>query len=275
MSTPDHHSIEVEVGLDDVDVVLDRIWRCGPAAVGEEDTATGVRFIAGFVDGASTRRALDQLTPWRPTLTSVVSDDWVSSWRRRAVPQVVGPFRIRLPHHRPAEGHIDLVIEPGASFGFGHASTRLALELIAHTTLDGRHVLDIGSGSGILGIATAKLGAVTVHAVDIDPVAVEATADNARRNGVRVRAHLGSVEATPDAPVDVMLANLTAGTQAVVLPILGARVGAHTTLILSGLLTGQEGAIAPLIAGHQIVEERHLDGWTAVRLEPSIASPRR
>ena len=191
------------------------------------------------------------------------------------MPQVVGPFRVRLPEHASSGHLIDLVVEPGTSFGFGHQSTLLALELLAQIDLDGAAVVDVGSGSGVLSIAAKRLGASVVHAVDVAADAVAATADNARRNGVEVTVRRGSVDAIPASAADVVLANLTAGTQVMVLPQLGPRVGLETTTVLSGLLDGQEAPVAALVDGHRIVDARRRDGWVAVRLGASrIASPR-
>lgn len=274
MSEPDHHSIELEVAAGDVDVVTDRIWLCNPMAVGEVDTPHGVRFTVGFADRGSATAAMGHLAAWEPVLQSVAADDWVATWREGAVPQLAGPLCVRLPEHGPIDGRIDLVVEPGASFGFGHPSTLLALELLAEVDLAGTRVLDIGSGSGVLAIAAGRLGASDIEAVDVDPVAVAATADNAQRNDVAVSVRLGSVDATTDEPVDVVLANLTAGTQGTVLPALGGRLASHTTVILSGLLDGQEATVVDLVPGHAIVDARRLDGWIAVRLTASaITSP--
>lgn len=273
MSDPDHHSIQLEVAAGDVDVVIDQIWLCAPLAVGEQDSPTGVRFTVGFGDRDAAMAAMARLATWQPVLEAVAHDDWVTRWRQGASPHVSGPFRIRLPDHPRVDDHIELEIEPGVSFGFGHPSTLLALDLLADTEVAGAHVLDVGSGSGVLSIAAAKLGAARVDAVDIDPAAVVATADNARRNGVAVSVRLGSIDAAPAVAVDVIVSNLTVGTQAAVLPGLGARLAASTTVILSGLLDGQETTVAELLAGHDIVDARRLDGWTAVRLAVVPAAP--
>lgn len=211
---------------------------------------------------------MDHLVAWQPRLQAVAADEWVSIWRQGATPQIIGPFSVRLPEHHAAQGSIDLEIEPGVTFGFSHPSTLLALELMSRLELGGQSVLDIGSGSGVLAVAAALLGAETVEAVDVDPAAVTATTDNARRNDVTVTVRLGSVDVAQDAPVDLIVANLTAGTQHVVLPALDGRLGPQTTTILSGLLDGQE-SVAALLEGHDIVDVARLDGWIAVRLAAS------
>ena len=275
MAEPDHHRIDIIVSSDDVDLVVDQIWLTDPLAVGEAETPDGrTHYTVGYADGEAARQAIDRLAPWDPTLGAVRHDSWVDTWRAEAKPQVAGPFRIRLPEHEPTPDGIDLVIEPGATFGFGHPSTLLALELLANIDVHGAEIADIGSGSGVLAIAAALSGATTVHAVDIAADAVAATVDNAGRNGVDVHAAAGSVDALPPGPFDLVLANVTAGTQAEILPALGSRLGSATTIILSGLLDGQQADAAALVPDHEIVDTRRLDGWVAVRLAVSrIASP--
>ncbi|MEM7285021.1 MAG: 50S ribosomal protein L11 methyltransferase [Actinomycetota bacterium] len=276
MREPDHHSVEVEVAEGDVDVVLDRLWQCHPLAVGEAQTGAGeVRYTAGFADAPTARAAMETLAAWQPRLQAVGRDDWVATWRRGATPNLAGTFRVRLPEHTESSDHLDVVIEPGSSFGFGHASTLTALELLSTIDLAGASVADVGCGSGVLAIAACLRGASRVHAVDIAEEAVTTTVDNASRNGATVEVAQGSVEALPPGPFDVVVANLTAGTQQLVLPQLGERVGRETTIVLSGLLIGQEAAVESLLHGQRIVDRRTRDGWIAVRLESTVtASPR-
>ena len=215
-----------------------------------------------------------QLEDWQPTLKAVRAAEWVDTWRRRATPQDAGPFRVRLPEHAPGPDRLDLVIEPGTSFGFGHPSTLLALELLADIPVAGATVADVGSGSGVLAIASRVLGALDVHAVDIASDAVAATRDNATRNGVEITVTAGSVDTLPRVVFDLVLANLTAATQAEVLPLLADRIGPSTTVVLSGLLDGQESRVSALVGSHEIAAVARRDGWIAVLLTASrIASP--
>jgi ribosomal protein L11 methyltransferase len=107
--------------------------------------------------------------------------------------------------------------------------------------IDGRHVLDVGCGSGILAIAAAKLGARRVVGVDTDPIAIEATTANARRNAVarRVRARQGSVP-TGDGPFDVVLANLIATLLVQLAEALQSELAPGGTLVASGIFVDRE-----------------------------------
>ncbi len=132
------------------------------------------------------------------------------------------------------------------AFGTGlHPTTRLclaALESLAGARgLDGRRVLDVGCGSGILAIAAAKLGAGSVVGLDTDPIAIEATAANARRNRVvrTVRARLGSVPSR-EAPFDIVLANLIASILVTLAAELAAELRPGGVLVASGIFLDRE-----------------------------------
>jgi ribosomal protein L11 methyltransferase len=186
---------------------------------------------------------------------------------------------VRAPWHPPGppDAH-EVVIDPGQAFGTGaHATTRMCLELLLElgdAVLRGAAVVDLGCGSGVLAIAAAKLGHGPVLGVDHDPLALEATAENAAANGVElgVRAYdLMRDGPAPAAPV--VLANLLG-------PLLRrlAEVGFDPAgeppraLIASGLLTGEAGDVAAAFARRGLHERtRRTDGeWAALLL----AAPR-
>lgn len=145
--------------------------------------------------------------------------DWTTAWRAGFPLLRIGRRLVVRPtwrRHRPAPDEVVLALDPGAAFGTGlHPTTRLCLlglEAWADSDLlTGSRVLDLGTGSGILAIAAARLGATSIVALDIDPIAVEAAAANARRNRVarRVHARHGSLP-SPGGPFDLVLANLVA-----------------------------------------------------------------
>ena len=145
--------------------------------------------------------------------------DWAEAWKPTFPVQRIGRSIVIRPswrRHRASPGDVVLALDPGTAFGTGlHPSTRLCLRRLERWSDEGRvrgaRVLDVGSGSGILAIAAARLGAARVVAVDTDPLAVDATHANARRNRVArvVRARRGSIP-TGEAPFDLVLANLVA-----------------------------------------------------------------
>ena len=204
--------------------------------------------------------------------TTEVADDWAERWREFHRPvTVAGRLHVRAPwHDPPPDGPLDVVVEPAQAFGTGaHATTRLCLELLLELEPAGP-LVDLGCGSGVLAIAAAKLGFGPVLGGDHDPLALAATAENARANGgdVATRRHdLLRDGPAPAAPA--VLANLLgpllhtlAGTG------FDAAVEAPQALIASGLLTTEADAIAAAFARRGLCERtRRADGdWAALLL---------
>ena len=158
-----------------------------------------------------------------------------------------------------------VTIDPGAGFGAGrHPTTVLMLEMLP-TDLDGRRVIDVGSGSGVLGIVAATRGA-TVNAIDVDPAAVAATVANAARNGVAERL-LASTTPLADlrAVGDIVVANIHAATLEMLATDL-RRVTDDGTLIVSGISSAQLPALLVALGSPRVVERREADGWVAAAL---------
>ncbi len=154
-------------------------------------------------------------------------------------------------------------LEPAAAWGHGgHPSTALVLEALSARLEPGATVLDVGCGSGVLAVAAALLGASSVTAVDIDPAAVTATADNAGRNGV---AALVAVSGAPlvavDGRFDVVVANIGAAVLVDLAPLLAARLAPRGWLVLSGLLEERWRAVVAPLDQLELVEVRRADGW--------------
>jgi ribosomal protein L11 methyltransferase len=172
--------------------------------------------------------------------------DWLAEWKKGWRPVEVGRFVVAPPWSEVGEGPGRLVIrvEPGMAFGTGtHETTRLCLAAV-EKHFGGGSFLDVGTGTGILAIAAAKLNSsARVEACDTDPLAVSVAEENARLNGVagRVAFRVGSVEETT-ASADLVCANLTAD---VILPLLPALLGVTCgRLVLSGILTTQAAQVA-------------------------------
>jgi ribosomal protein L11 methyltransferase len=175
--------------------------------------------------------------------------DWAEAWKAHFPVLRVGRRLVIRPtwrRHRRRPGDIVLALDPGMAFGTGlHPTTRLCLaaieDLAERGSLAGARVLDLGCGSGILAIAALRLGAATALGVDTDPIAIEATAANARRNGLgrRLRARVGSLP-SGEPVFDVLLANLIAGVLVDLAGGLGAELRPGGTLLASGIFVDRE-----------------------------------
>jgi ribosomal protein L11 methyltransferase len=206
--------------------------------------------------------------------TEEVADDWAQRWRAFHEPvEIGGRLRVRAPWH-PRSGDTrlaDVAIDPGQAFGTGaHATTRLCLDILLSLEPAGP-LVDLGCGSGVLAIAAAKLGWKPVLGIDHDPLALEATRDNAAVNGVAVDVRRHDLLRDGPAPAArTVLANLLG-------PLL-RRVAADgfaagetpRALIASGLLVTEADEIAAAFAGRGLAERARLaEGeWAALLLAP-------
>jgi len=181
-------------------------------------------------------------------------DDWVRRSQAQFAPLAIGERLWIVPswHAAPVDaGAVVVHLDPGLAFGTGsHPTTRLMLAWLERTLARPRMpapcVLDYGCGSGILAIAAGKLGAARIDAVDTDPQAIRATRDNARCNGVALRAVLP--EALPGGQYDIVVANILANPLIALAPLLGARTRPGGRIALAGVLTTQA---AEVIAAYQ------------------------
>ena len=156
-----------------------------PEGFEERDSTDGVE-LAAYTDDSGEERLWSAFGGARST---EVEEGWEDRWRAFHRPVRLGPLWVGPPWEQPDEGSITVVIDPGRAFGTGgHATTRLCLELLLE--LPRGSLLDVGCGSGVLYIAAAKLGFDPVHAVDLDPQAIEATMRNAAANEVVVDARV-------------------------------------------------------------------------------------
>lgn len=185
-----------------------------------------------------------QLAPDQLVFREVADADWTRAWMDQFQPMRFGerlwiyPWNIEPPDNAAS---VIVRLDPGLAFGTGtHPTTALCLEWLDGLDLRGRHVLDYGCGSGILAIAAALLGAAHVEAIDNDPQALVASADNAQRNGVATRIGLAGPGADGARDrVDVLVANILAGPLHELAPVFAARVADDGLLALSGILFGQ------------------------------------
>jgi len=203
--------------------------------------------------------------------------DWVAENLKGFPPIDVGRFFIYASHidERPLAGRIPMRIDPGAAFGTGtHATTSGCLQAIED--LGRRHTferpLDVGTGSGILAIAMAKLWKLSVLGTDIDPTAVRVAAENALLNGVAdlldLRTGPGFKPVSERARFDLIVANILARPLTALAPGLARRLTPGGYAVLSGLIVRDERfVLAPYLAQGLKLERRYVrDGWLTLVL---------
>jgi len=216
------------------------------------------------------------LRPIGDVTTRLVDEaDWAEEWKRHFPVLRVGQRLVIRPswrRHRASPGEVVLALDPGMAFGTGlHPTTRLCLaaleQLADRGGIEGRRILDVGCGSGILGIAGVKLGAASAVGVDTDPIAIEATAANARRNriGGRIRAREGSLP-TGEGPFDVVLANLIASLLTRLAADLRVELAPGGTLLASGIFVDRESEVRDAFeaAGLRITDRLADGDWVAL-----------
>lgn len=185
-------------------------------------------------------------------ITTVEDPGWVEAFNRSLKPVLVGRRFVVVPDGSPApSGRLALAIAPGRAFGTGHhESTRLAIEILEEVVREGARVLDVGTGSGILAAASARLGAREVLGLDSDPEAVEVARENLAGLPERavVRYAVASDLSLAGAGWDVAVANIQVDVILVLLPALAASVRAGGALVLSGLLGRDKDAVDAALA---------------------------
>jgi ribosomal protein L11 methyltransferase len=199
-----------------------------------------------------------------------VPDDWADRWRDFHKPLLVADrLWLRPSWEPPREGALDVVVDPGQAFGTGaHPTTRLCLEFLCELEAAaeaGGELVDLGSGSGVLAVAAAKLGWDPVRAYDHEPAAIEAAAENAAANGVELSLERVNLRERLPALAPTVVANMTS-------PILAAVAGQMTeaprVMVCSGLLPTELDATAAAFAdtGLGEVERRREGDWAALLL---------
>ncbi len=209
--------------------------------------------------------------------TEIIADeDWNKTWKAGFKPLPITAHLVIKPtweSYQPGPGEKVIEMDPGMAFGTGHhASTKLALEFIEalfhNTTIPPKTVLDVGTGTGILAMATALFGAQKILAIDNDPEAVKVAEENILRNGLLTKIQADSIALQDiSQQFDLVIANIIHDTLIDLASDLAARLNQNGRLILAGILTGPQtenirAAYNALGLKHQ--ETRNEGEWSAL-----------
>ena len=247
---------------DNADHLSDLLSECGASAVTFQDNAdqpiyepeigttplwAATNVVALFDASTNTDAIINILkTLLAPNIVpnyrieAVEDKDWVREWMDNFHPISFGEKLWICPswHTPPQADAITIMLDPGLAFGTGtHPTTALCLNWLDQANVKGKTVIDYGCGSGILAIAAALLGAEKVIGVDTDPQALEATQENAKRNGVQIETFLP--DDCPNMTCDLLLANILAGPLQSMVERLATLCNPSATIVLSGILDVQ------------------------------------
>ncbi len=201
----------------------------------------------------------------------IETQNWNAVWESQFPPvEVEGKLVIRAPFHTPAGGDIrEIIIMPKMSFGTGHHATTwlMSAEMLSHD-FSGKRVLDMGSGTGVLAILAAKMGAEAVDAVDIDEWAYNNSMENIAANGVEALVHpiLGDAGAIRGGRYDVILANINRNILLADMPAYIETLVPEGELIVSGILESDIAAIErrAVELGMRPSGQRIKEGWAVL-----------
>ena len=208
------------------------------------------------------------------TKRTVDGDDWIDVWKKHFRPIHLGKIVV-VPEwidYVPAMGEQVVLLDSNMAFGTGeHETTSMCVELMQEYITPASVCIDVGCGSGILGISAIKLGAGKAYLTDIDPIAVESSLHNSQLNGVAektVVAHSNLLENT-DVQGDIMMANITGEVLKMLAPSIPKNLKKDGVLILSGIIESRLAMVkeAYEAVGMQVILERRKGEWFALVLQ--------
>ena len=209
--------------------------------------------------------------PYETEIINTADEEWSTAWKKYYKPTPIGEKIVIVPsweHYDKKDGEIIIDMDPGMAFGTGtHETTRLCATLLEKNIKPGDKMLDVGSGSGILAICGAKLGASSCFACDIDPVAVRTEKENFERNKCdNITCAVSDLLAgVPDEKYDIVTANIVADIIIRMAPDIGKYMLDGALIIVSGIIDVREKDVDKAMAecGFTKTEALYDGGWCA------------
>jgi ribosomal protein L11 methyltransferase len=256
-------ALTLECAGEEAELVAAELWERGAAGIQEEELPGGRTRLRAWFDAGEGLR--EQFAAYAPEIAEEEERDWEAESRRAWAPFAVGERWWLAPEwdETPApEGRLRLTVHPGMALGTGaHPATQLCLRALEREVAPGDRVLDVGTGSGILVSAAARLGAGVRLGCDIDPAAASAAAANLARDHLAGHVFAGSMRAVADGAADVVAANLNAVTHEALAGEY-ARV-ARRRVILSGYPARHAARVEAAMAarGWRMAERLEQEDW--------------
>ena len=210
-------------------------------------------------------------------IVGVNEEDWANSWKQYYKPIKIGEKIVICPaweSYKPAEGELVIRMDPGMAFGTGtHETTRLVIRLLEKYTQEGCHMLDVGTGTGILAICASRLGAKTCRAYDIDPTAVRVARENIKDSGLENvtcdQSDLLKQVSLEEGKYDLVCANIVADIIIRMTPDVGNYMKDDAVLLASGIIEERcDDVIAAFNAhGFKVVECLTDNGWCGLAVK--------
>lgn len=263
-----------------VDLISGLIWQLNISGIQEldnhiqvysEENDISLTTLNNFLNGLVKQNLLESFSV---NESKVENKNWNEVWESKFSPiEITDRIVVRpsFKKYSASNNQIVIIIDPKMSFGTGeHQTTKLMLQLLERYMKTGAKILDVGSGTGILSIAAAKLGAAKVIAVDNDELCYENGIENVNTNDVGdiVEVKIGEIASINESDFDLVIANINKHILIDIAPVLTAKIKQGGLILLSGLLVLDEKDVAVLYKnlGQNILETVQLDEWIALAL---------
>ena len=259
------YSLRLICPHEEVDLASLELWEAGTVGIREIEGDDDITLIAGFEGNERRSELLDQFAAFAPEWHSEDAIDWIAVSHEAWQPREIGDRIFLAPHWSEAPtptGRLRLVHNPGLACGTGeHPCTQLALIAIEKAVTFGCTLVDVGGGSGILGIAALHLGAAHAICADIDYVALTTARENFGLNDFHADLVCGSAECIAGKCADVTVANISGTVLLMLCEELVRITNRPGTLIVTGFPEAESATFQDLLPGAELSE---IDGWCCI-----------
>lgn len=208
--------------------------------------------------------------------SEIQDEDWENNWKEFYHPEKIGSRIVVKPsweEYTAAPDDLVIELDPGMAFGTGtHPTTSMCVRTLEEIVTEGMRVFDVGTGSGILAICAAKLGAASVDAVDFDPMAVRVAKENIAVNGTEqiIKTNQSDLLKSVDGKADLIIANIVADIIIRLLPDVEARLNPGGVLLASGIIADRIGDVTAAVLAQGLTVDRVIEegGWAAMVILP-------